>query len=434
MILSNEQKLCYDNYIKGNNSFITGPGGSGKTALIKLIYQDALNKNRNIQVCALTGCAAILLNCKAKTIHSWSGVGGNVDGDIEKIAKKALVKSNIISRWKCIDVLIIDEISMLSCKLFDILDFIGKKVKSNNLPFGGIQLLFSGDFYQLPPIGNDELTKAFCFESKNWYKTFNSNNTIELKTIFRQSDKTYLKILNQIRKGKISKSTFDTLNSYVGREYDSLEIKPTKLYPLKRKVDFINQHNLNLLKEDSKTFELNYNKNVKYSKYSHSEIDKEFDYLINNSPCEKTIDLKIGAQVMCIINMDLDSDTPICNGSCGIISGFDTGDFPIVKFYNGIEISVVPHMWKSENIPSVYIEQIPLILSWALTIHKSQGTTLESAEIDIGSDIFEEGQTYVALSRLKDINGLYLKSFDPHKIKSNPKVIKFYNKKNDISE
>ena len=150
--------------------------------------------------------------------------------------------------------------------------------------------------------------------------------------------------------------------------------------------------------------------------------------MLKNLNCSEDLTIKIGSQVMCIINLDMDSSTPICNGSQGVIIKMDNG-IPLVKFNNGSIRKMCYHVWESENIPGVGIAQIPLILSWAITIHKSQGVTLDMAEIDIGSGIFECGQSYVALSRVKNLEGLYLKSFDPTKITINKKVHKFYNKK-----
>ena len=145
MQFSKEQEIAYNKYIEGKNIFITGPGGTGKTALIRCIQQDAYKKGIAIQVCALTGCAAVLLECKAKTIHSWAGIGlGN--GSIEQIVQKVMKNKFSKTNWKATNILIIDEVSMMSLKLFEMLDAIGKAVRKNPKPFGGIQLIFSGDF------------------------------------------------------------------------------------------------------------------------------------------------------------------------------------------------------------------------------------------------------------------------------------------------
>jgi ATP-dependent DNA helicase PIF1 len=438
MELSKEQQYAFDKYIQGQNIFITGPAGTGKSELIKKIYYHAITHFKKIQVCALTGCAAVLLNCKARTLHSWAGIGlGNhpIDSLIKKINRNKTAKMC----WQSIDVLVVDEVSMFSLQLFDMLNEIGKKIRKNNSPFGGIQLIFSGDFYQLPPIGNkdDPDTQKFCFESLNWNIVFPNGCQIRLLKIFRQADQSYSDMLNQIREGKFKKKTIDIFMSLLDRTVDSnLITEPTKLFPTRSKVDIINNSKMNMLSSIEKQFKLDLIKmipdistfeRIQRAPFDEKDIEYELDYLKNNILCENLVRVKIGAQVMSIINMQTDEGFSICNGSQGVVKGFctETG-FPIVKFNNGVELVMKKHTWMSEKIPGVAISQVPLILAWALTIHKSQGATLDCAEIDVGSDIFECGQTYVALSRVKDIKGLYLKSFDVNKIRINKKVRDFY--------
>ena len=449
MELSKEQQLSFDKYISGENIFITGPGGSGKSALIKKIYQHASLSGKNIQVCALTGCAAVLLNCQAKTLHSWSGIGlGN--GTVEEIIRK--IKTNKYSKksWKETKILVIDEVSMMSLKLFDLLNTIGKTIRQNNKPFGGIQLIFSGDFYQLPPVGNKDEpdTMRFCFESEDWNTTFKRGNQVQLKKIFRQTDDAYAGILNQIREGKIKRKSNAILLNYVGREIDPhLVTEPTKLFPTKNKVENINNAKMGSLNAEEKEYTMKYVKDLEMTKtekqtrltFSEEEIQVELDYLAGNLICDKSMKLKIGCQVMSIINIAADKDSAsasdygsgsgldICNGSQGIIIGFcEVTKCPIVKYNNGIKKTMTRHVWVSEKIPGIGISQVPLILAWALTIHKSQGATMDAAEIDVGSGIFECGQTYVALSRVKSLDGLYLTSFDATRIRINKKVQAFY--------
>ena len=158
----------------------------------------------------------------------------------------------------------------------------------------------------------------------------------------------------------------------------------------------------------------------KASKY---EIDTEINFLKNNTPCVETLQLKLGATVMCTANLDIENG--ICNGSQGIIIDF-VDKSPKVRFANNIIMTLDYHVWQSEKYPTISIRQYPLILAWALTIHKIQGTTLQMAEMDIGRDVFAYGQTYVALSRIRSLEGLYLSCFDPKKAKANPKVKEFY--------
>jgi len=438
MELSIEQQLAFDKYIQGKNIFITGPGGSGKSALIRKIYSHAYNVNKSIYVTALTGCAAILLNCKATTLHSWSGIGlglGTQESIIQKIKKNKFASSI----WKGTNILIVDEVSMLSRKLFDLLNAIGKVVRNNNKPFGGIQLIFSGDFYQLPPVGDkdDPETTQFCFESNDWNSVFNYDCQIEFKKIFRQSDELYASILNQIREGKIKRKSNDLLMKYVGRELsESLIVEPTKLYPTKNKVMQINTNKMNILKTEQRTFvmkqildlEMTKQERIIRTQYSQQNIENELNYLASNLICEKEIMIKIGAQVMCVVNIkSAENDILVCNGSQGIVTGYcDVTGCPRVKYNNGIELTMTRHIWTSDKIPGIGVSQVPLILAWALTIHKSQGATLDVAEIDVGSGIFECGQTYVALSRVRSLDGLYLTSFDVRRIKISKKVQDYY--------
>jgi ATP-dependent DNA helicase PIF1 len=445
MILSPEQQLALDEFSKGKNIFLTGPGGSGKTELIKRMVAASEAAHKKYQVCALTGCAAILLNCKAKTIHSWAGIG-LANGTIEEVVRKVVGNKFKTAQWKKTDILIIDEVSMMSLKIFNILDLIAKKVRKNtSKPFGGIQIIFSGDFYQLPPVGNDEISSAFCFESEHWSNTFDS--IIQLKTIFRQTDSTYSDILNQIRVGKLYKSALEKLNKHVNKPIPTTALfKPTILLPKRKDVDLINATELTKLGDVeqqkysiAKVTELdliakpgnakpgNTKPKQEYAPADISESQKEMEYncLMNNIMADKEIILKKGSQVMCIANIDMESTNPIVNGSQGVVIEF-VGGFPMVQFNNGDKRMIGYHNWISENIPTIGIKQIPLIHAWAITIHKAQGVSLDLAQIDVGSNIFECGQTYVALSRIKSMEGLYLTAFDPQKIKVNKKVQEFY--------
>lgn len=438
MELSKEQQIAFDKYVQGKNIFITGPGGSGKSALIKKIWSHALSRFKNIHVSALTGCAAVLLNCKATTLHSWAGIGlgnGSVESNIQKITKNRFKKKI----WKETHILIVDEVSMLSLKLFNLLNQIGQSVRKNKKPFGGIQIIFSGDFYQLPPVGDkdDADTSRFCFESDDWNSVFHRDCQIQLVKIFRQSDNSYSTILNQIREGIIKKKTNELLLSYVGREKpDSLLVQPTKLYPIRVQVDNINMNQMKGLDGDIKEFNISFvldlemtkEERVMRAQFSENEIKFELEYMSNNIVCDKTLHFKLGAQVMCIINIKgTDGTDMLCNGSQGIITDFcEITKAPIVKFNNGFSRVMTNHVWASDKIPGIGVSQVPLILAWALTIHKSQGATMDAAEIDVGSGIFECGQTYVALSRVKSLDGLYLTSFDAKRIRINKKVKDFY--------
>lgn len=447
MILSSEQTVVVERFKNGENLFISGPGGTGKTALIKKLVEST---EKNVQVCALTGCAAILLKCNAKTIHSWSGIK-LAKGDVDKIVKNVITNKYKCKDWKKTQILIIDEVSMMSKRIFDLLNKIGKTIKKNNNPFGNIQIIFVGDFYQLPPVGNDdEDSNKFCFESNDWFSTFKKENHIILTKIFRQTDKEYTDILMNIRAGKIDNDLFKILEKRLivnlKNDKDVIDCEPIKLYPVRSMVDNINtkkflelndskEHKQKLIVKTNITeyidsgISISSDKIIMCKKALPQQIDYEIQYLKNNSPLENELKLKIGASVMCIVNLDLENN--ICNGSQGKIVDIvtkNTGETrPVVKFTNGITKEISMHYIQSEVYPNIVVGQYPLILAWALTIHKIQGSTLETAEIDVGNNIFEYGQTYVALSRIKSLDGLYLNSFDKNKIKVNPKVVDFYN-------
>lgn len=445
--LSPEQRIAYSKFVKGENVFITGPGGTGKTQLIKQFMNHINSLSQNYAVCAMTGCAAILLNCSAKTLHSWSGIK-LAKGSKTDIINMVLRNKRVVQNWKRTKGIILDEVSMLSKKIFEIIEELARTIRGSSLPFGGMQVVFTGDFFQLPPIGTDGEpdTELFCFESSAWDRVFKKENQIELKTIFRQNDPPYINILTQIRRGDLSDENKDVLYKYVNREFDETlhnGCVPTKLFPLRSKVDYVNSMMFSKIKETEHIFEikkradcltfLESGKQIesnflrKCAMLSNQEIEYETTQLINNTPALQILRLKKGAAVMCTINLDMENG--ICNGAQGIVIDIiesTTQSIPVVKFSNGIIKRIAPHYWQSEEYPTIAIGQMPLCLAWALTIHKIQGATLDIAEMDIGQSIFECGQTYVALSRIKSLNGLYLSDFHPYKIKANPKVKKYY--------
>ena len=447
---SDEQQLCFEKYLNGENLFITGPGGSGKSFLIKNIVKHAEKNNKNIKVSALTGCAAILLECKATTLHMFSGIGFANKKNEDIVEELFTTKRYKLKNWRNLEILIIDEVSMMSLKILLLLDLVAKKYYKNNNPFGGLQVIFTGDFYQLSPVANNCLEKEeamFCFEHELWNQLFPNENQIVLKTIFRQKDERLLKILKYVRKGQITPSSRSALESRIFNTQELNLIKKDKiltiLSPIKRDVEHINLKEY--LKLDKSLEEHSYVLDYidLYIKYDDDETEKknlfalllksndhlrkDYDFLASNILAERCLKLKIGTHVMCIANINLNGELQIANGSQGIIVGFNDKKLPYVKFNNIEEPVLIDYyIWKSEFNKRVGLMQLPLIYSWAITIHKSQGLTLENAIIDIGSNIFADGQTYVALSRVKSLDGLYLTSFDCNKIKCNPLVKKFY--------
>ena len=452
MQLSTEQQYALQQFSEGKNLFITGPGGTGKTKLIHHLVENAKTAGKPYQVCAMTGCAAILLSCNARTIHSWSGIK-TARGPEETVVAAVLRNKRTVAIWRKIKILIIDEVSMMSEKIFNILNEIGKKSRRSILPFGGIQVVFTGDFYQLPPVptAGEPFTERFCFESVDWLNVFPLKNHIQLVTMFRQTDPLYIDILQQIRVGELTEENKKILQGYVKREYDPVQHNDcilTKLFPIRSKADYVNQAQFAKIEEKEYTFDcikktdcstyiennipLSLETMIQCRALEQKDIDFELETLLSNTGCNESISLKKGCAVMCTVNIDMESG--ICNGSQGTIIGLTTtgsgpgpGEaLPIVKFSNGQVRTIQRHYWQSEEYPTIAIGQIPLTLAWALTIHKIQGATMSMAEIDIGQAVFEYGQTYVALSRIQTLEGLYLSAFHAHRIRANPKVTEFY--------
>ena len=431
-MFSNKQLKAFESYKNGENIFITGPGGCGKSYLIQQIYKDAIKNNKRIYVTALTGCAAVLLECDATTIHTWGNIG-IANEDYDKILKKIILYKKK-DNWLKTQILVIDEVSMMSQYLFELIDYIAKKIRKNNIPFGGIQLICSGDFYQLPPVAfnvSDKKKKNFCFESPLWELTFNKCLVFD-KNYRQYNDKEYETILKEIRNNNLS---IDNIEKLLDRTKKVIQkdiiMYPTILFPLKKMTDdYNNKQFKNVIKENPEV-EI---KTFKPKIHKYNKITKKYDILENNkkteiikNKCLKSsmlddeINLCIGCKVMVITNIDFENE--IVNGSQGVIINF-IDNLPLVKFKNCERVIEQMTMKTSDDQYMIY--QIPLILSWALTIHKAQGISLDSARINLGSSVFEYGQTYVALSRVKTLNGLYLDSIDFKKIKTNPKVIKFY--------
>lgn len=453
--LSPEQKIAYKKVVQGQSVFITGPGGTGKTKLIKTIIEFLNSTKTTHSVCAMTGCAAILLNSSAKTLHSWSGIKLG-KGTKSEVINMVLRNKRVVQNWKRTKCIILDEVSMLSKKIFEIIEELARIIHHSTMPFGGMQVIFTGDFFQLPPIGTDGEpdTEKFCFESTIWNSVFKPENQIELKTIFRQNDPIYINILLQIRKGELDDENAQILFKYLKRDFDEAAHNgcvPTKLFPLRTKVDYVNTMMFSKIKEKEYIFDnivitncismlesgkpLDLEVLKKCASMTSQDIEYEITQLINNTPCLPRLRLKKGAAVMCTVNLDMENG--ICNGSQGIVIDIIEStpyNIPVVRFSNGITKKLSIHYWQSEEFPTIAIGQIPLCLAWALTIHKIQGTTLEMAEMDIGQCIFEYGQTYVALSRIKSLDGLYLSEFNPFKIKANPKVKEYYENLSNIQQ
>ena len=442
--LTAEQLSVFNLLLQGENVFLTGGGGVGKSYLLSAIYTEfpglkqRLSKRKNpdcvsklprIQMCALTGCAALLLGHKAKTLHSWAGIGLGKESAADlydKIRKNGRTKRN----WLSTDLLIIDEISMMTAELFDKLDSIAKKVRGNKRPFGGIQLLLVGDFFQLPPVskGDARSNTMFAFESDAWLTAITSS--VELTIIQRQKDEAFQKILKEGRVGSLTKESIKILTERQGREWKDNKIRPTLLFPRRAEVDMINDTNLKALQGRKYTYKARLVHDGK-APAGFTETNEAFQKTLaifdSSASYSKELVLMLGAQVMLIANTA--PNEGLVNGSRGVITDFCSySELPIVEFINGVKKTVGSHNWPIEEYEFVSRSQIPLQLAFAVTTHKSQGATLDSALVDIGSGIFEYGQAYVALSRVRSLEALYVHDFDKTAFRAHPKVKEFYSK------
>lgn len=373
----------------GHNVFLTGPAGSGKTYLLNQYIKYLNDQNINVGITASTGIAATHLG--GITIHSWSGIGIKKTLNEEDISE-LLKRLYLYDRLRNTKVLIIDEISMLQAQLLDMVDRVCRIFRNNDSPFGGLQIIMCGDFFQLPPVNTDNFENNFAWKSKIW-------NSMNLQVCYlveqhRQSDFEYLTLLNDIRSSAICDSSLKLLSTRYNQEIKGFD-KPTKLYTHNADVDAIN--NMELDKINAKP---------------HTHImtclgnDKLVQTLKKSCLAPETLILKTGALVMFIKN---NFEKGYVNGTLGKIVGYDKNDYPKVKTANGNIIIAAPADWSidEKDAPLASISQIPLRLAWAITVHKSQGMSLDAAEIDL-SKSFVPGMGYVALSRIRTLAGLKL--------------------------
>ncbi len=414
---SPEQREAFEAIQNGESIFITGPGGTGKSFLIRQIVDEIPKRTgKVVAVTAMTGCAALLLGRFAKTLHSWAGIGLG-RGTPQSLAQGIRKLPPLAKRWRETNILIIDEISMLTPLLLETLDEIAKILRRSQRPFGGLQVVFVGDFLQLPPVAKEGVTR-FAFESPVWSSLV--KQTIHLKTIFRQQDTTFQEILDEARMGSLSKESLATLETRINQDYKKEKIQPTILFTRRVDVEEINSSHLDKLPGVAKTFSAV----TGPSSHPASEILATSNKMDKEGMYVPTLTLKEGAQVMLVTNLDMDKE--LCNGSRGVVIGFqEITNWPIVQFK--VETRVIePHLWESEHNPPITRSQIPLRLAYALTIHKSQGATLDCALIDVGPSVFEYGQAYVALSRVRNLEGLYIFDICPRAFRAHPLVKSFY--------
>jgi len=390
----------------GNNVFITGSAGTGKTHLLSEFIFYLKSRKITPTIVAPTGIAASHL--QGQTIHSYFSLG--IRDFIDSYYIESLLEKKYLQTRFCkLKVLIIDEISMVSPDIFSSIDNILRAFKKDNKPFGGIQVILSGDFFQLPPISKVQKDKRFAWQSPSWREL--ALKTCYLEKKFRQEDNALISILDEIRSGNISNNTYDILNSRYHKKL-SIDFKPTKLYTHNIDVDRINNDELAKLNNKAHTF-------VYKSEGSGRNIEKIF----KSSLVLEELTLKKDAVVMFIKN---NLEKGYINGITGVVIGFyKETTLPIVKTSDGVVVKLEREDWNMENESGsivAKVSQIPLKLAWAITIHKSQGMTLDAAEIDL-SKTFEVGQGYVALSRIKNIDGLRLMGLNDTALSVDPLIL-----------
>lgn len=399
----------------GANVFLTGEPGSGKTYAVNSYVQYLREREIQPSVTASTGIAATHIS--GMTIHSWSGIGIKrfLSGyDLDRITQN----KRVFNRVRGAGVLIIDEISMLSKDTFAMVDMVCRKIRNDARPFGGLQIVAVGDFFQLPPISPrvedaGELFAAdlklaeFAFFSPAW----NALNflTCYLSEQYRQDDAVFLEMLSAIRRGEVSPAHREQFKS---RNASSAPENLTQLFSHNADVDRINNGKLAKLPGLARTFEME----------SHGP-EALLKQLRKSCLSPETLVLKIGASVMFTKN---DIEHRFVNGTLGVVTGFDkegVEPFPIVKTNSGKIIFTEMAYWHIEENGRVLarVTQIPLRLAWAITVHKSQGMSLDAAHMDL-SDAFEYGQGYVALSRVRALSGLSLAGLNERALEVHPKV------------
>ncbi|KAI1008063.1 ATP-dependent DNA helicase [Podosphaera aphanis] len=464
--LSNEQNNVLDLVVNQSKSvFFTGSAGTGKSVLMRAIIAELRKKYARepdrVAVTASTGLAAC--NIGGVTLHSFGGIGLGKD-DVPALIKKIKRNPKAKTRWIKTKVLVIDEISMVDGDLFDKLEGVARAMRNNGRPFGGIQLVITGDFFQLPPVPDYDSTSRnikFAFDANTW--TSSIDHTIGLTQVFRQKDPVFANMLNEMRLGKITGETVAAFQR-LSRSISDDGYEATELFPTRNEVDSANSCRMRNLQGEIFKFE---SRDSCDKKYAHLR-----DKLLSNMMAPKVLELKKGAQVMLIKNMD----DGLVNGTLGKIQSFmseinfkhlkdspeglealgdesvegatknsshskkqkphslaDPGQlYPYVSFKlaDGTVrmVLILPEEWRVE-LPSGELQasrvQVPLILAWALSIHKAQGQTLERVKIDL-KKVFEKGQAYVALSRATSQAGLQVLNFEKRRVMAHPRVAQFY--------
>ncbi len=406
----------------GKNAFVTGPAGSGKTHVVNAYIAYLREHGVPIGITASTGIAAT--HGGGVTIHSWAGIGVRdalSDDEIEEIAGKAYVRNKIMDA----EALFIDEISMLHHYRLDMVDRVLRRIKKKDAPFGGIQVVLCGDFFQLPPVSRyGEPESRFAYRSEAWKQ---GNFAIcYLEGNHRQKNDALIGILGEMREGEVSEGSRELLSSRHmipdGEPTVTTDgapaSEPTRLYTHNIDVDAINERELSKVQESECIYEMN----ARGKKPLVEALKK-------SCLAPESLRLRKGARVMCVKN---NFDKGYVNGTLGIVISCGVGVDPVIRtgaspeYPDGRTIAIEPATWQIEDDGKVLAEisQYPLRLAWAITVHKSQGMSLDSVEVDL-SKTFEPGMGYVALSRATSLKGLSILGFNEGAFRVHPDVLEY---------
>ena len=398
-----DQELALAILMSGRSALLTGAAGTGKTHLLNTFIAQARDQGKKVSVTATTGLAATHLG--GNTIHSWSGIGVSdhlVNNFFDRLSK---TRREVITKT---DVLVIDEISMLHDFRLDMVDRVLRGVRENDQPFGGVQLVMSGDFFQLPPINRPgEQGGGFVVYSEVWQEL--QPAVLYLERQYRQNDEQLLEILTALRNDDIRRHHAEMLLARTEVQPPDGDI--TELHTVNVDVDTINTQKLAELAGE----ERRYQQTTTGSKVYVENLQRSV-----LAPSELT--LKLGALVMAVKNSP---QKLYANGSIGTVVDFEPlTDYPIVEFRNGRQVTMLPDVWELRDgeRKRASISQVPLRLAWAITVHKSQGMTLDAARIDLRKAVVE-GMGYVALSRVRDLDNLYLYGINRKALEISPDAL-----------
>jgi len=398
-----DQELALAILLSGRSALLTGAAGTGKTYLLNTFIAQARKRGKKVSVTATTGLAATHLG--GNTIHSWSGIGVSdhlPNNFFERLSK---TRRDVISKT---DVLIIDEISMLHDFRLDMIDKVLRTVRENDQPFGGIQLVMSGDFFQLPPVNRpNEQGGGFVVYSDAWQEL--QPAVLYLERQYRQNDDRLLEILTALRTGDVRRSHVEALLARTEIEPPDGDI--TELHTVNVDVDDINIQKLAELPGEERSYQ---------QTTTGSKIYVE--NLQRSVLAPENLVIKLGALVMAVKNSP---QKLYANGSIGTVVNFEPlTEYPVVEFRDGRRVTMVPDVWELRDgeRKRASISQVPLRLAWAITVHKSQGMTLDAAKIDLRK-AFVEGMGYVALSRVRDLDNLYLYGINRRALEVSPDAL-----------